>query len=140
MSTTRLLYPNEARVRQNDLAVSRARHFLGRIIEIRGRNELSLLDVYGPARTARRHEQVGLPAEKRWNLEDIDELSRFLRLRCFVNVRQHRNSELPYLAQYSQPFLDPRPPVGVDVASIRLIERRFENIRPSQLADTLRNP
>ena len=36
------------------------------------------------------HEQIGLPAEKRRNLQDVDDLGRRRRVRRLVNVGEHR--------------------------------------------------
>jgi hypothetical protein len=77
MSTTRLLYPNDAAaLRQQDLIVAGRCHFIRGVPDIVRRDELALLDIHHPARAARFEQQIRLAAQKRRDLQDVHHFRR----------------------------------------------------------------
>ena len=61
-----------------------------RVAHVVGREELTLLDVDGAAGPRGGHDQVGLPAEERRNLEDVGDLGDRSGLGRLVNVGENR--------------------------------------------------
>ena len=96
---------------QQDLVVAGRRHLLRRALDIVRRHELALLDVDDAAGAPGRHQQIGLPAKKRRDLQNVRRFGRGLGLRRLVNVGEHRNALAPQPCQDSQPFLQPRPAI-----------------------------
>ena len=65
------------------------------MVDIVRRHELALLDIHDPARAAGFEQQIGLPAEKRRDLENVHHFGRRLRLGRFMNVGQDGKAALP---------------------------------------------
>src|ERR1043166_7860617 len=68
--------------------VAGAGHLRDRVLHVDRREELRLLEIDRRARPCRRDEQVGLPREKRRNLQHIGDFGRGRRVRRLVDVRQ----------------------------------------------------
>ena len=58
---------------QKDAVVAGAGDLGGHVRHVPGREELALLDLHDPPGPRRRHQQVRLPAQKRRDLEDVDD-------------------------------------------------------------------
>ena len=87
----------------HDLLVSGAHDFLDRTAHLFRSQELSLLDVDGAPRTTCLDEEIGLAAQERRDLEDIDNLSHRLHVTGLVDIRQDRDAELFFhFAQHFQ--------------------------------------
>jgi hypothetical protein len=59
---------------QKHLAVAGIAALCDRVLHVPGRNELPLLDVHRTPAQRRRHDQIGLPAEKCRNLQHVHDL------------------------------------------------------------------
>ncbi len=74
-----------------------------------GCHELAFLDVDCATGTSRGDKQIGLAAEERGDLEDIDDLGGDFSLRRFVNVGQDRDAEFANFARIRRPSCKPGP-------------------------------
>src|SRR5216683_3787580 len=100
------------------------------VLHVPGRNELPLLDVHRTPAERRRHNQVGLAAEKCRNLQNVDNLSDGSHVGRLMHIGEHRNVHFVFhLFQNAQAFLDPRPAVAADRGAVRLVVRGFEDER-----------
>src|SRR5690606_35020327 len=119
---------------QNDLVVPRGLDLAHRLVHVVRRDELSVLDVdHGPGLSGR-HDELGLHAEIRRDLQDIDDLGGRRGLRRVVDVGQDRQLELPLdLLEQLQPFLEARTLVVVERAAVVLLERRLEDQRHAEI-------
>ena len=97
----------------------------------RGRQELALLHVDRLCRCLRRRdEQVGLAAEKRRNLQDVDDLRRRRRVRRLVNVGQHRQPGARLdLGERREARVETRTAKRRQRRAIGLVVRRLEDQR-----------
>ena len=107
ISTTRLLISEtRSALGQEDLSVARVAAFLHRVPHVPRRIELSLLDVHRPSAERGGHHQIGLPAEKRRNLQNIRDFGDFAYVCRLVHIGQHRHLEfILNLLQNAQAFL-----------------------------------
>ena len=103
------------------------------------RNELALLDIHDPARAPGRDQQIGLAAKKRRDLQNVGGLGGGFRLRWLVNVGQHRDNPRALIpARIRRPSFEPRSAIRRQAGAIGLVERRFEDEWPGDLADRAR--
>ena len=103
------------------------------------REELALLDVDRTAGRGRGDEQVGLPREKRGNLQDVRDFGGGCGLRGLVNVGQDRQpGPLAHLGKDGKSFCQSRSAEGRDRRAVGLVERGLEDHRhagpPADLA------
>ena len=85
--------------------------FVQDVLRLLGREELSLLHRDRFARARRGRDDVGLPAEERRNLQDVEHCCRQLGLLPLVDVGEHRQPGLFFdRAQNLQSFVQSRPP------------------------------
>ena len=78
-----------------------------------GRNELAFLDVHDAAGAAGLDQQIGLAAQERRDLQDVDRLGRGFGLRRLVNIGQDRETRASRtILQNPQAFLQPGPAIG----------------------------
>ena len=96
------------------------------------RNELAFLDVHHAAGAARLDQKIGLAAQERRDLQDVDGLGGFGRLRRLVNVGEHGESRVADGLQNSQAFLQAGAAIGIHARPVGFVERRFENERPDR--------
>ena len=80
---------------EQDALVAGRADFLHTVSHIPGGDELAFLDVDGAAGAARGDEKVGLAAEERGNLEDIDGFGDDTAVSGFVNVGKDRRAGIP---------------------------------------------
>jgi hypothetical protein len=107
--------------------------FLHRVPHVPGRNELSFLDVDRAAAQRSRHHEVGLAAQKRWNLQNIDCFRDTGDVRYFVNISEHRNLDFIFdLFQDAQAFLDARPAKAADRRAVGFVVTGFEDKRETE--------
>ncbi len=107
-----------------------ALQLLADIPHVPRRKELAFFHIDHPATPARGQDQVGLPAEKRRNLQNIDKLRRDLHLRRRVHVRGHRHLQVgANLRQQLAARLHPQTPEGTPGGPVRLVIGRLENKR-----------
>src|SRR5579872_850152 len=86
--------------------ISCAGDFLDGVAHLPWRDELAFLDVYSATGLSRRHQQIRLPAQKRWDLNHVANFRRGRDLRYIVYVRQNRQCESFFnFTEYSQTFL-----------------------------------
>ena len=98
-----------------------------RVPDVPRRQELSLLDVHGPPGPGRRHQQVGLAAQKRGDLQHVDHLGDRRGLIGLVDIGQNRQPRVRLHArQTARPSASPGPR-NDSSTSIRLVERRLED-------------
>ena len=82
--------------------------------------------------------QIGLAAEERGNLQDVDGFRGRSGLRRLVDVGQHGVALRSDAGENAQPFFQPWAAVGLDAAAIGLIEGSFEDERTGDSADFAR--
>src|SRR4030095_11956577 len=70
------------------------------VLHLPGREKLSLLYIHDSACPGRGNNQVGLSAEKRWNLKNIDNLRSGFGVGCLMDIRQDRHPG--FLANFSK--------------------------------------
>ena len=63
-----------------------------RVRHVVGRQELTLLDVDDASGLRRGHQEVGLPAQERRNLQDVGHRGRGRRVRRLVDVGENRDT------------------------------------------------
>jgi hypothetical protein len=68
------------------IPASESIEFVGYIRNVQGGEKLAFFHIYDPTRFRSRFEQVGLPAEKSWDLNHIDEVSSNAGLFSSVNI------------------------------------------------------
>jgi lipopolysaccharide export system permease protein len=111
--------------------------------DVRGRDELRLLQVDGLAGRRARGDQVGLPAQECGNLQAVDDLGRDLGVARLVDVGHDRETGLGlHGCEDPQTFVEPGAAVGVGLRAVGLVERRLEDQRhavlPGDRPDRLR--
>ena len=90
------------------------------------RQKLSLLDVERPAGLRCGDDQVGLPAQERRDLQNIDRLRRVRALLGGVDIGENRAAQpFAHLGQDRQSRLDPDAAPGSDGGPVGLVERGF---------------
>src|SRR6185437_4010393 len=128
-------------LRQNNFLVPGARNFLHHVAHFPRRHELPFLHVHRRSRFSRRNQQVRLTTQKRRYLYHIANFRRRPGLRRLMHVRQNRQSRFfLHLRQNSQSFFQSRPAKRFHRRPVRLIKRRLEYQRHSQLSRRLRQP
>ena len=125
-----LITKGRAALRLPDLRRRAVAQLAGHVHHLLRREKLALLHVDRAPRRRRREQQIGLPAQKRRDLNHIAHRRDVRDLRPLVHIRQHRK---PILAldqrQQFQPFLHARPARSADRGAVGFVERAFENQR-----------
>ena len=117
------------------LGRTRAPEFLHRTSHLFRRHPLSFLDVDGLTRAAGRHEEVGLPAQERWDLECVDDSSRRPGLRGLMDVREHRQPGLVlHSGELVEAHFETRPSRRIDARTVGLVERGLEHRGEAEVA------
>src|SRR5271166_2871844 len=100
---------------------------------IPGRDELSLLDVHRPATQRRSDHEVSLTAQKRGDLQDVDDFRDFGHIRHFVNIRDYWKLKVVFdFFQNAQAFLDPRPAKAANGSAVGLVVAGFKDKQKTQ--------
>ncbi len=81
-----------AALAEQDVLASARGELADHVLHVPGSEELSLLDVHGPSRRRGGEQQIGLPAEKRRDLQQVADLGGRSRLLRFVNISRNRQS------------------------------------------------
>ena len=119
-----------AALRQKDLRVSRLAAFLHRVPHVPGRNELSFLDVHWPTAQGGGDHQIGLAAQKRGNLQHVDNFRNLGHVRHFVHIGQHRNLKFIFnFFQNAQAFLHAGPAKAANRSAVGFVVAGFEDER-----------
>ena len=93
-----------------------------------GSQELSLLDIDRTAAAPGLDEQISLPAQERWYLQDVHNFSRAPDLVRPVDVGEQRQAGFALDGfEDAQALFDARSAVGFDAGAVRLVVRRFED-------------
>ena len=99
------------------------------------REELTLLDVHDAPGGGRGGEEVGLPRQKRRNLEDVDDLGHRRGLRRVVDVGQDRDAEVGLdPREHPQPLGEAGTAERVNRGPVGLVERGLEDVRDAARA------
>jgi hypothetical protein len=100
---------------------------------VRG-DELPFLDVDGFAGAATGEQQVGLPAQERRHLQDVDDLGGGRGLIGFVDIGQDTEpGRGTHLGECGEAVLQPRTAERLQGRAVGLIERSLENDRDAVL-------
>ncbi len=93
-----------------------------------GETNCPFLMFTGRAAERRRHDQIGLAAEKCRNLQHVHDLGDGRHVGGLMHVGQHRNVHFVFhLFQNAQAFLHPRPAKTADRGAVRLVVGRLED-------------
>src|SRR5205085_8241610 len=82
---------SRAALREDEILVAECDQLFRDILHVPRREELALLHVDDAAGFGRGLEQIGLPAQKRRDLQDIDHVSSDLGFRRRMHISRHRN-------------------------------------------------
>jgi hypothetical protein len=122
-----------AALREQQVAIAGLGHFTDHVFHVPGRHELAFFHVDRSPGARGSEQQIGLPGEKRGNLQEIDDLPRCLRLTTLMDICRHRQPRAAFdRFQRLEPFVQPRPAEGFGRSAIRLVERRLEDERNLQ--------
>ena len=100
----------------------------GDVRHIPRRQKLALLHVHDSPGVAGRHQQIGLPAQERRNLQHIHRLGRRRALCRVMHVGQHRPAEAgAHRGQNIQPLRHAHPAGGLRAGAVRLVEAALVN-------------
>ena len=108
--------------------VSRAPGLLDRVNQVSGRQKLSLLDVDRSSRGSGRDDQIGLTAEERGNLQEVQNLRRRAHVPGFMHVGRDRDTQLAAdSCQDLQAAFKSRAPKGANGSPVGLVVGRLED-------------
>ena len=110
-------------------------NFSNQILNLRWAHELWFLDIDHRISGRNGGNQIGLPGQEGWHLQDIADLRHGRGLRNFMHVCQNRHSKgVLDLLQYFEALLEPRAAERVNGGAIGLIKRGFKIYgRPNSL-------
>jgi hypothetical protein len=115
---------------QQEVLGARRADLLHHVHHVARGHELALLDVHRPAAPRARHDEIGLAAEERGNLEHVEHLRGRPHLGDRVHVGQDREPGLLLdLLQDSQPLGETGAAVGVDRGAVGLVVGRLVDER-----------
>ena len=122
-----LIAERRAALRDEDALVPDFASLVQNVLRLLGRKELALLHADRFSGARRGGDEIGLPAEKCRNLQDVEHFGGAFGLLPFVNVGKQRQARLVlHSAQDVEPFLEARPAERLDRRPIRLVKRRLE--------------
>ncbi len=111
-----------------------AADFFDRVAHFLRRHELAFFYVDPLTGFGGGDQQIGLPRQKRGDLEDIDDLAGDGGLFGFVDVGQHRHAKLAlHIGENFQAFVNPGAAEGGVARTIRLVEAGFEDVIQAEL-------
>ena len=108
-------------------------------MDIVRRDELALLDIHDAAGAPRFEQQIGLAAKERRDLQDVDHLGGGSRLRGLVDIGEDGVPIGFHAGENPQAFFQARAAETGEAGAIGLVERRFEDERPGDVADGARH-
>ncbi len=121
-----------ALAQQNPLVAGRG-DLRGGVLHVPRRQELTFFDVDRLAGRACRQQQVGLAAEKRRNLQNIDDFGHRSALLLFVHIGQHRKpGNFPHLRKDRQTRFQPNASLRAKGRAVGLVERGLVDERRSR--------
>ena len=123
---------------EQNLVVAGGGDLLGGVLDIVRRDELALLDVHDAAGASGVDQQIGLAAEERGDLQNVDGLGGELGLRGLVNVGEHGDAAIAHALQDAQAFFEAGAAIGADAGAVGFVEGRFEDEGAGDLADFAR--
>ena len=98
------------------------------------RHKLALLYVHRPARFARGHQQVGLAAKERGNLQHVNSFGRNLAMPRLMHIGQHwQAGSFCQATQNAHPFLESRPAEALHAGAISFVVAGLENVGNAQV-------
>ena len=113
-----------------ELVIAGAVDLVDNVADIPGGQELAFFDIHDSAGLRSSHNQTGLAAQKRRDLDDVEHLGRRSDLFDGMDVADDRNVDLcPNLMQNLQPVLDTGPYERIDRTPIGFQKGRLENER-----------
>ena len=98
------------------------------MLHVPRRNELAFLDVHRTPGERGGHNQIGLAAKKRGNLQDIDNFGHGGNVDGLMHVGEHGNMHFIFdFFQNAQTFFDTRPAIAPDRGAVCFVVRGFED-------------
>ena len=106
-----------------------------RVLHLRGREELALLDVHDGAGARGGHQQVGLAAQERRNLQHVDDRGGGRGLRGLVDVGQDRHAQFGlHASEDAEAGVEPGTAERGQRRAVGLVERRLVDVGDARLA------
>src|SRR5206468_11113161 len=112
------------------VAISGAEHLVDDVLHVAGRQELALLHVDRLAGTRRVDDQIGLPAEERWNLKHVEDLGGRPDFLDLVDVGEDRHAErITNASENAQSFHEAGAAIAAHRGTVGLVVRRLVDER-----------
>jgi hypothetical protein len=100
--------------------------------------ELAFFDIDDASGFCRRNQKIGLPAEKRRNLQHIDRLRDDRALTCLVHIREKGNAKpLAQIGEDRERLVETQPACARCTGAVGLVEGGFVDKAQSELAGDL---
>ena len=113
---------------EQHIAIAGAGDLRRHMDHIGGREKRALLHIDDAAGPRRRHEEIGLPAEQGWNLQDVDDARDLGALMRLMHVGRHRNAvALLDLREHRQRRVEPDAARTGARGAVGLVEGRLEH-------------
>ncbi len=123
-----LVSERRAALGDEDAVIPHFRSFVEDVLRFLGRQELPFLHADGASGACRSRDEIGLPAEERRDLQDVEHFRRRRGLGRLVDVGEERQTgRLAHGAEDLQPLIESRPAERLDRRAVGFIERRFED-------------
>ena len=108
-------------------------NFSNQILNLRWAHKLWFLDIDHRISRRNSRNQIGLPRQEGWHLQDMTDLSHWRGLGNFVHVRQNRHTKcLLDLLQHLETLVESGSAERVNGGAIGLVKRGFEYIGQAQ--------
>ena len=120
---------------EHRLARATLAELLEDIAHLLGRHELALLHIHRAPGPGGGREEVGLPAEERGNLEEIDRRGGGRRLVGEVDVGRRWHAEaVAHRGEHGESAFEARAARASDTRAVRLVEARLEDVQKAEVA------
>ena len=123
---------------KQDFVVAAFPNFANQILNLRRAHELWFFDIYNRIGGRDGCDQIGLPRQERWHLQDIADFSHWHGLGNFMHIRRNKHTECLFdLLQHLETLIEPRSAERMNGRAVGLIKRGFKNIGQAQFAGDL---